>query len=185
MHNININVFRYEKQEPYPVYISKEKFNDMLNLLMITKGKEQNYVLIRDFNKFMYNQTKHKARKHFCMYCLQCFRYEKALINHEENCITINGAQVIKMPEADDKVHFKNYHNGLEAPFVIHAGFEKVHGCQPNNDKSYTESYQKNKDCGYGYKVVCCYDDKYSKPVQIYRGKNAVHKFMEKNVGRG
>ena len=34
------------------------------------------------------------------MYCLQCFRYEKALINHKENCITINGAQAIKMPKA-------------------------------------------------------------------------------------
>ena len=34
--------------------------------------------------------------------------------------------------------------------------------------------------CGYGYKVVCCYDDKYSKPVQKYKGENAVHKFMEK-----
>ena len=29
-------------------------------------------------------------------------------------------------------------------------------------------------------KVVCCYDDKYSKPVQIYRGEKAVYKFMEK-----
>ena len=35
MNNININVFGYEKQEPYPVYISKEKFNDMLNLIII------------------------------------------------------------------------------------------------------------------------------------------------------
>ena len=78
MNNININVFRYEKQEPYPVYISKEKFNYMLNLLLITKGKEQHYVLIKDFNKFLDNQTKHKARKYFCMYCLQCFRYEKS-----------------------------------------------------------------------------------------------------------
>ena len=40
MNNIDISVFGYEKQEPYPVYISKEKFNDMLNLLLITKGKE-------------------------------------------------------------------------------------------------------------------------------------------------
>ena len=55
----------------------------------------------------MYNQTNHKKRKHFCMYCLQCFRYEKALINHKENCITINGAQAIKIPKADDEVHFK------------------------------------------------------------------------------
>ena len=81
-------------------------------------------------------------------------------------------------------VHFKNHHKALPAPFVIYADFEaineKVHGCQANNDKSSTESYQKHKDCGYGYKVVCCYDDKYSKPVQIYRGENAVHKFMEK-----
>ena len=35
-------------------------------------------------------------------------------------------------------------------------------------------------DCGYGYKVVCCYDDKYSKSTRIYRGENAVYKFMEK-----
>ena len=31
-----------------------------------------------------------------------------------------------------------------------------------------------------GYKVVCCYDDKYSKPIQTYRGENIVYKFMEK-----
>ena len=102
MNNININ----EKQEPDQVCISKEKFNDMLNLLLITKGKEQHYVLIKDFNKFMWNQTKHKERKHFCMHCLQCSRYVTALINH----ITINGAQAMKMPKADNKVHFKNYH---------------------------------------------------------------------------
>ena len=39
MNNIDINVLGYEKQEPYQVYISKEKFNDTLNLLLITKGK--------------------------------------------------------------------------------------------------------------------------------------------------
>ena len=38
---------------------------------------------------------------------------------------------------------------------------------------------QKHIDCGYGYKVVCCYDNKYSKPEQIYRGEKAVYKFME------
>ena len=81
-------------------------------------------------------------------------------------------------------VYFKNYCKGLEAPFVIFADFEaineQVHRCQPNNDKSYTESYQKHKDCGYGCKIVCCYDAKYSKPVQIYREENAVHKVHEK-----
>ena len=156
-----------------------------MDLLLITENKNKHYVLIKDFNKFMYNQTKHKERKHFCMYCLQCFSSEKVLTNHKENCIQINGKQAIKMPTKDDNIlKFTNFHKQLPAPFTIYADFEaiteKIQGCQPNDDKSYTEAYQKHTDCGYGYKVVCCYDDKYSKPVTIYRGENAVYKFMEK-----
>ena len=45
--------------------------------------------------------------------------------------------------------------------------------------RSYTEPYQTHEDCVYGYKVVCCYDDKYSKDICIYRGENNVCKFME------
>ena len=36
-----------------------------------------------------------------------------------------------------------------------------------------------NTDCGYGPKVLCCYDDEYRKPVQKCRGENAVSKIME------
>ena len=46
--------------------------------------------------------------------------------------------------------------------------------------RSYTKAYQTHEDCGYGYKVVCSYDDKHSKPIQTYRGENTVYKFMEK-----
>ena len=56
---------------------------------------------------------------------------------------------------------------------------KKVQGCTLNDNKSYTEAYQTHEDCGYGYKVVCCYDDKYSKPVKVYKGKNAVYRFLE------
>jgi len=141
------------------------------------------YVLIKDFNKFMYNQTKHKERKHFCLYCLQCFSSERILMNHKENCIQVNGEQAIEMPNKDNILKFTNHHKQLPVPFVIYADLEaitkKVQGCRQNNNKSYTEAYQTHEDCGYGYKVVCCYDDKYTKPTQVYRGKNAVYKFME------
>ena len=170
-------------KQPYPIYVSKEKYQDHMELLLITKGENKHYVLIKDFNKFMYNQTKHGNKKHFCMYCLQCFSREDVLTEHIPNCIAFNGEQAIKMPEEGDEVYFKNHHKQLSAPFVIYADFEaiteKVDSCQPSDKKSYTEAYQKHTDCGYGYKVVCCYDDKYSKPVQIYRGENAVYKFME------
>ena len=182
--SITISVFGYEDKQPYPIYVSKEKYEDHMELLLITENENKHYVLIKDFNKFMYNQTKHKERKHFCMDCLQCFSSERVLNNHKENCIQVNGQQAIKMPDKDNKIlKFNNFHKQQPVPFVIYADFEaiteKIQGCQQNNESSYTEAYQRHTDCGYGYKVVCCYDDKYTKPIQLYRGKKAVYKFME------
>ena len=77
----------------------------------------------------------------------------------------------------------------MQVPFVIYADFEaitkKVQGCRQSEEmekekekekekRSYTEAYQAHEDCGYGYKVVCCYKKKYSKPIQTYRGEKAV-----------
>ena len=185
MNSININVFCYEEYQIFPIYISKENFEDHMELLLITEGKTKHYVLIKDFNKLMYNQTKHESRKHFCMYCLQCFSSERVLNNHKENCIQLNGTQAVKMPTKDNSIlKFNNYHKQQPAPFVIYADFEallqKVERGQPDNDGSYTEKFQRHIDCGSAYKVVCCYDDKYSKDICIYRGENAVHKFLEK-----
>ena len=62
-----------------------------------------------------------------------------------------------------------------------------IQGCKQSEEmkkdkdrRSYTEAYQTHKDCGYGYRVVCCYKKKYSKLIQTYQGENAVYKFMEK-----
>ena len=190
--SIRINVFDFENGQPFPIHISKETFEDQMNLLLITKDEKKHYVLIRDFNAFMYNQLKHEERKLFCMYCLQCFSSERILANHVNNCLTINGAQAINMPKQGENIlKFNNFHKQLPVPFVIYADFEaitkKVQGCKQSEEmekvkdrRSYTEAYQAHKDCGYGYKVICCYDDKYSKYTCIYRDENAVYKFMEK-----
>jgi len=39
--NINISVFGYEEKQPFPIYVSKEKFEDQMNLLLITKGEKK------------------------------------------------------------------------------------------------------------------------------------------------
>ena len=155
-----------------------------MNLLLITENENKHYVLIKDFNKFMYNQTKHKERKHFCMHCLQCFSSERVLSTHKDNCIQVNGTQAVKMPDKNNNIlKFNNFHKQQPVPFVIYADFEaiieKISGCQPKDNDSYTESYQKHTDCGFGYKLVCCYDDKYSKDIRIYKGEKAVYKFLE------
>ena len=88
------------------------------------------------------------------------------------------------MPDKNNNIlKFNNFHKQQPVPFVIYADFEaiieKISGCQPKDNDSYTESYQKHTDCGYGHKLVCCYDDKYSKDTRIYKGEKAVYKFLE------
>ena len=45
--SIKINVFGYEERQPYPIHISKETFEDQMNLLLITKDEKKHYVPIR------------------------------------------------------------------------------------------------------------------------------------------
>jgi len=79
---IRINVFSYENKQPFPIFLSKEKFDDELNLLLITENENKHYVLIKDFNRFMYNKTKQEHKNHFCMNCLQCFSSGEILNKH-------------------------------------------------------------------------------------------------------
>ena len=181
---IAINIFGYEGKQPYPIYISKETFEDKVNLLLITKDENKHYILIKDFNSFMYNQTKHKEIKQFCMYCLQCFSSETVLLNHANNCLKINGKQAINMlKEGENTLKFNNFHKQLPVPFVIYADFEAItEKVEEQNEEIHQDEKEGSytKDCGCGYVLVCCYDDKYSKPIQTYRGENAVYGFMEK-----
>ena len=140
--SIRINVFGYEKEQPFPIHISKEKFEDQMNLLLITKDEKKHYVLIKDFNAFM---CKHKNKKQFCMYCLQCFSSESILVRHTNNCLTINRAQAIDMPKQGENIlKFNNFHKQLPVPYVIYVDFEaikkKVQGCKQS------EEMKKNKD---------------------------------------
>ena len=107
---------------------------------------------------------------------------EFKITKHKVNCIVINRKQAIRMPKKGSKVQVQNYHKQMQVPFVIYADFaitEKDQGSQPNSTKCYTDKYQKHTGCRYGYKVVCCYDDKYTNPVNIYRGEASIKKFMQ------
>ena len=139
--SINVNVFGYENKQFYPIFVSKQHNKKVSNLLRIAEGEKQHYVLIKDFNRLMYNKTKHKVRKHFYMHCLQCFSTEEILTKHKENCLVINREQAIRMPQKGKNIlQFQNHHKQMPVPFVIYADSEaiteKVTGCQPCGDKS-------------------------------------------------
>ena len=111
--------------------------------------QKQHYVYIKDFNRLMYNFTKHKERKHFCKHCLQCFYSNISLAKHKKDCIIINGVQAIDLPkpyidkngvERAPSVYFKNHQKQLPVPFAIYTDFEsvteKISSCQPSDRKS-------------------------------------------------
>ena len=186
---ININAYVYNEDGKYvsPIRNSKTEYQDTLNVLLIERETEkeykQHYVYIKDFNRLNYNVNKHKNKKHFCLRCLQPFYSEDRLEAHKGDCLIINGTQRIEMPQPGSKVFFYQYQKRLPVPFVIYADSEaltrKIDSCSPRGDKSYTQAYQNHEACGFGYKVVCHYDQKYSKPAVIYRGENPVPKFYQ------
>ena len=96
----------------------------------------------------MRNHTRHHGTKKFCMHCLQAFSTKEVLAGHKENCISINGRQGIQMPNKGSKVQFQDHNKHMPVPFVSYVDFEaiteKVSGCQPSAEKSFTDKYQQH-----------------------------------------
>ena len=56
-------MFGYENKLVFPIYVSDQKSEDSIDLLILIDGK--------DFNRFMFHKTKNKNKKWFCKNCLQ------------------------------------------------------------------------------------------------------------------
>ena len=89
MNKININVFCCENKVIFAIYLSDQNFDDVLDLLLVNN----HYVLIKDFNRLMFNKNKSKKRRWFCKCCLCCFSSEKVLKEHSNDCLLMNSRQ--------------------------------------------------------------------------------------------
>ena len=98
----------------------------------------------------------------------------------KETCLKINGKQSVKLKSGS--IEFKNHFKQLAVPSKTDADFEcNVKGIKSNDrDKnaSYTKKYQNHVPWSFAYKIVCI-DDKFSKPIALYREKNAIIRFIE------
>ena len=56
--NIGINVFRYENGLVFPVYVSDQKFEDLIDLLLLIDDDKSHYVCIKDFDRFVSQNKK-------------------------------------------------------------------------------------------------------------------------------
>ena len=154
-----------------------------VNMLLIEKAGKLHYTWIKDLNRLLYDQSKHRERKYFCERCLHGYTREDLLEAHKPDCRGIGQTAVrVEMPEAgkNDKLTFQNHHKQFPAPFVIYADFEalttKIEGPELDPSVSNTQRTQLHETCSYCYVVVRC-DGKTETPVE-YRGPDTSEHFL-------
>ena len=150
--NICIDVFCYENKLTFPIYVSDQKFENSMDLLLVIDENKSHYVYIKDFDRFMFHKTKNKNKKWFCRSCLQCFSSENVLIKHKEDCLSINGQQSINLEKGT--IEFKNYFKQIPVPFKIYADFECNLKIVESYEGSYSKKYQDHIPCSFAYKMI-------------------------------
>ena len=93
-----------------------------MDLWLVIYENKSHYAYIKDFNRFMFHKTKYKSKKYFRKSCLQCFSSINVSIEHKEVCLSINGAQSVRLEKG--AIELKNYFKQIPVPFEIYADFE-------------------------------------------------------------
>ena len=161
--NIGVNIFGYENNV-YPIYVSK--YENCVDLLLISNGVKKHYCWIKNFNRLIALRTeKSRNSVHYCKRCLLGYSTIAALAKHTELCSQHN-AQKIELPEPGSFLSFKNYNRSLRVPFIVYCDFESfvkpINTCAPNPEESYTNKYQKHIPSSFCYYIKCFDDDVYS-----------------------
>ena len=174
--NICINVYCYENKLTFSIYISDQKFENSMNLFLVTDENKSHYAYIKDFDRFMFHKTKNKNKKYFCKNCLQCFSSKNVVTEHEEVCLSINGVQSVRLEKLTTA--FKNYFKQIPVPFKVYADFECNLESVQSYEGSYSKKYQNHIPCSFAYKLVCV-DNKFTKSIIVSRGENAAYEFIK------
>jgi len=179
---IAVNVFGFEDGTLFPVHITEQRFDTHVDLLLYSQGQQNHYCLIRKLNRLLSDQSKYKGTMFRCPYCLHGFVRKSLLEDHQTRC-SKHGAQKIELPNDENMfLSFKEIQKQLKAPFVIYADFEslttKIHSASQDPTISSTTKYQHHQACGFAY-IVSSEKPEYCKPPVVYRGEDAVSKFLE------
>ena len=174
--NICINVFGYENELVFPIYVSDQKFEDSLDLVLLIDDDKSHYVYIKDFDRFMFHKTQNENKKWFCKSCLQCFSSRNALTKHKDNCLNLNGKQSVKLEKG--KIEFEDYFKQVPVPFKIYTDFECNLESVESYERPYTKKYQDHVPCSFAYNFFCT-DDRFTKPIVVFRGENAAYEFFK------
>ena len=99
------------------------------------------------------------------------------LAEHKDVCWSISGAQFVRLEKEAIKV--KSYFKQIPVPFKVYADFGSNLESVESYEDSYSKKCQDHIPCSFDYYKLVCVGDKFSKPILIFRGKNAVFNSFE------
>ena len=161
-----INVFSNDdKMIIYPLREAKRDCKNTIDLFLYEEDGASHYTLIKNFRRLIRSQKtiSHNGEIFICKRCFSHFTKEELLEKHIRYCSN-NATAIVKMPEPNTMLYFKNYHKQLPIPFVIYADFEcftkPMNSCSPNPKESYNYNYQKHEPSGFCFYVKGIVDKK-------------------------
>ncbi|CAL1535716.1 unnamed protein product, partial [Lymnaea stagnalis] len=179
---IRVNLFGYDnnnrkRKTIFPVMVSKETQERLVELLCITNDNTAHYSWIKQFSALMGDTD-----QHYCRYCLGGFEGEELLKNHMRLCQLLE-PQKVDFPSGLDAILSDKYPEIiLQAPYVIYADFEciqpRVQGSSDDEADRKLIKLTDHQPSGYAYKVVGPVDEA-TQSVVVYRGQNVVENFMD------
>ena len=181
--NLAINVFGREKEQVIVHRISeKDGSIPRINLMITKQGDNTHYSWVKRLTALLYDQNRHNESKHFCERCLHGYERKELLERYKPECkgLLKSPTRTEMLREGENKMSFTNYHKQMKVPYVVYADFEcvleKIKGCEPSPDKSFTVKTEKHEPCGFSYIAVRS-DGKLFGPF-TYRGRDAVYMFL-------
>ena len=149
-----INVFSEDNKNIYPLKMAERDCKNTIDLFLIEEDGKSHYSLIKNFSRLIRSQLTTRTDEPIKI-CKRCFSYytkQDLLDKHIKYCSS-NKTAIVKMPEPNTFLHFKNYDRQLPVPFVVYADFEcftkPMNSCSPNPKDSYNYNYQKHEPSGF------------------------------------
>ena len=182
-----INVFSEDdKMTIYSLRESKRDCKNTIDLFLCEEDGVSHYTLIKNFHRLIRSQKtrSHNGKIFICKRCFSHFTKEELLDRHIKYC-SINQTAIVKMPEPNTYLYFKNYYKQLPVSFVVYADFEcftkPMNTCSPNPKESYNYNYQKHEPSGFCFYIKGIVDQ--LKPVfytKTYEDEDIAKVFVKK-----
>ena len=99
--SISISVFGYESKEKHPIYVLKQFCEEKhVDLLLIGEEGKRCYLLIKDFNTFMYDHTLHRGKNILTVIAYKLLvqkKYQNVILKIASKLMANKGLQCLKM----------------------------------------------------------------------------------------